>query len=62
VGRQVLEQWSDMCYLIGICRKPEVFIISNRFRNVPEKIIQDYRLMSPGYIGIEQFWLDREAQ
>jgi peptide/nickel transport system substrate-binding protein len=58
LGRKVLRHWADQCYLIGICRKPEVFIISERFRNVPERIIQDYRLMSPGYIGIEQFYLD----
>jgi peptide/nickel transport system substrate-binding protein len=61
VGRKMIEQWADMCYLIGIARKPEVFIISNRFRNVPDKIIQDYRLMSPGYIGIEQFYLNDEV-
>lgn len=61
-GQKILEQWADNAYIIGICRKPEVFIISNRFRNVPERIIQDYRLMSPGYIGIEQFWLDRTGQ
>ena len=58
VGQRVLRHWADRCYLIGICRKPEVFIISERFRNVPQRIIQDYRLMTPGYIGIEQFYLE----
>ncbi len=57
-----MRYWADKCYLIGICRKPEVFIISDRFRNVPESIIQDYTLMAPGYIGIEQFWIDLQDQ
>ena len=58
IGQKVLQHWADQCYMIGICRKPEVFIISERFRNVPARIIQDYRLMTPGYIGIEQFYID----
>lgn len=58
VGQRVIKHWSQKCYLIGIVRKPEVFIISNRFKNVPDRIIQDYTLMAPGYIGIEQFYLD----
>ncbi len=58
IGKRIMRYWSDKCYLIGILRKPEVFIISNRFKNVPDRIIQDYTLMAPGYIGIEQFYLD----
>lgn len=58
IGRQVMRQWAEQCYVIGIGRKPELFIISNRFRNVPDQIILDYTLMTPGYLGIEQFWLD----
>jgi peptide/nickel transport system substrate-binding protein len=59
LAQRILRYWADKCYLIGICRKPEVFIISERFRNVPDRIIQDYTLMAPGYIGIEQFWIDQ---
>jgi peptide/nickel transport system substrate-binding protein len=59
--QRILRQWADECYVVGICRKPEVFIISNRFRNVPDQIHHDYRLMSPGYLGIEQFWLDETS-
>jgi peptide/nickel transport system substrate-binding protein len=56
--QRIMRQWADECYIVGICNKPEIFIISNRFRNVPDQILHDYRLMSPGYIGIEQFWID----
>jgi peptide/nickel transport system substrate-binding protein len=55
---RILDHWSENCFLIGICSKPELFIISKRFRNVPEHIIQAYTIMTPGYIGIEQFWID----
>ena len=58
IGRKVQQHWARKCYLIGICRKPELFIISERLRNVPDQIIQDYRLMTPGYLGIEQFYFE----
>ena len=58
LGRSILRQWSQECYTIGICRQELVTIVSNRFKNVPEHIIHDYRIMTPGYIGIEQFYLD----
>ena len=62
IGQQVLQRWAERCYIIGVIRPPEVFIISKRFRNVPDRIIQDYRLMSPGYIGIEQFYIDSAGE
>lgn len=58
LGRRILHQWAEQCYVIGICRKRNLYIVSNRFRNVPEPFLPDYSLMSPGYIGIEQFWID----
>ncbi|MBN1347028.1 MAG: ABC transporter substrate-binding protein [Phycisphaerae bacterium] len=60
LGRNILKQWSEECYTVGIVRQKVVTIISNRFKNVPGEIIDDYRVMSPGYIGIEQFYLDEE--
>jgi peptide/nickel transport system substrate-binding protein len=62
LGRRLLREWAEQCYLIGVCRKPELFIISRRFRNVPDHIIQDYTLMAPGYMGIEQFWIDQTQE
>lgn len=58
VGRQILGQWAEECYTIGICRDQLVTVISNRFRNVPDEIIHDYRVLTPGYIGIEQFYIE----
>ena len=58
LGQRILGQWADECYTIGICRKELLTIVSDRFRNVPDQIIHSYRLMTPGYIGIEQFFLE----
>jgi len=60
LGQAILRQWADECYVIGICKEENLAIVSNRFRNVPEHIIHDYRVLTPGYIGIEQFYIDDE--
>lgn len=57
-AHKILRQWADQCYIIGICRSELVTIVSNRFKNVPESIIHDWRIYTPGYIGIEQFYID----
>ena len=58
LGQRILRQWSDECYTIGICRSELLTIVSDRFRNVPDTLIHSYRLMTPGYLSIEQFYLD----
>lgn len=58
---RILKQWAEECYVIGICRGPIVAIVSDRFQNVPDAISYDYRLKSPGYLSIEQFFIDEEA-
>ena len=60
LGRGILSQWAEECYVVGICRQELVTIVSNRFRNVPDHIIHDWRIMTPGYLGIEQFYIDDE--
>lgn len=62
LGQNILKQWAEQCYTIGICSSDLLTIVSNRFKNVPEHIIHDYRVMTPGYIGIEQFFIDEENQ
>lgn len=57
-GRSILSQWATQCYSVGICRPPVLAIASNRLRNVPEILNYDYRLKSPGYINVEQFFID----
>lgn len=61
LGRRILGQWSEECYTVGICTNELLTIVSNRFKNVPDHIIHDYRVMTPGYIGIEQFYIDEES-
>ncbi|MBN1347018.1 MAG: ABC transporter substrate-binding protein [Phycisphaerae bacterium] len=60
LGRNILRQWAEECYVIGICRNDLLTIVSNDFKNVPERIIHDWRVMTPGYIGIEQFYIDSD--
>lgn len=60
LGRNILRQWSEQCYTIGIVRRQTLTIINNRFRNVPETVIESYRLMTPGYMHIEQFYIEQE--
>ncbi|HOZ46680.1 MAG TPA: ABC transporter substrate-binding protein [Candidatus Hydrogenedentes bacterium] len=62
LGRNILRQWAEECYTIGICHTELLTIVSNRFKNVPEHILHSYRVMTPGYIGIEQFYIDEEGQ
>jgi peptide/nickel transport system substrate-binding protein len=62
LGRNILKQWSDECYVIGICRPPVVTIVSDRLKNVPDVINYDYRLKSPGYLNPEQFFIDENGK
>jgi len=57
---KILGQWNEQCYAIGICRPSVVYVINNRFRNVPDELISSFRLMSPGYVGIEQFFFESQ--
>lgn len=61
LGRRILGQWAEECYMIGICRQRALMIVSDRFKNVPDRIIHDWRIKCPGYIGIEQFYIDEEG-
>jgi peptide/nickel transport system substrate-binding protein len=60
LAHRILGQWSEQCYTIGIARRKVLTIVSNRFKNVPEHIINDNRLSAPGYIGVEQFYIEQE--
>jgi peptide/nickel transport system substrate-binding protein len=58
LGHKILGQWAEECYTIGICRQELLTIVGNNFRNVPDHIIHDWRIMTPGYIGVEQFYIE----
>jgi peptide/nickel transport system substrate-binding protein len=62
LGRAILTQWKDECYVVGICRSPMVAIVGNNFHNVPDRIPYDYQLKSPGFLGIEQFFMDEAGE
>jgi len=60
LGRNILRQWAEECYTIGICRQELLTIVANNFRNVPDTIIHAWQVYTPGYIGIEQFYFAEE--
>jgi peptide/nickel transport system substrate-binding protein len=60
LGRAILRQWAEECYTIGLVQQEALTIVSDNFKNVPDQIIHSYRLMVPGYIGIEQFYFEQE--
>jgi peptide/nickel transport system substrate-binding protein len=62
LGQRILRQWAEECYVVGICRNELLTVVSNRFKNVPDRIVHDWRVMTPGYIGIEQFYIDDAAE
>jgi peptide/nickel transport system substrate-binding protein len=56
--RQVLELHKDNMWAIGTCSAPpEIMIVKNKFRNVPEKAVSDWNVMAPANGRPEQwFW------
>lgn len=58
LGTRILEQWANECYTIDIARTKQLTLVSNRFKNMPDSVIQSFQVMPPGYIGTEQFYLD----
>ncbi len=60
LGRKILGQHAEECYTIGICQTELLTIVGNSFKNVPDHVIHDWRIMTPGYIGIEQFYMDED--
>jgi len=62
LGRRILSQWVEECYAIGIAWRKELTIVKDCFGNMPDGMIHSWRLMAPGYIGPEQFYLDNAAR
>ncbi|MCK5802599.1 MAG: ABC transporter substrate-binding protein [Lentisphaeria bacterium] len=57
LGQSILRQWVEQCYMVGIVYKRDLTIVSDRMGNFPSSMIHDYRLMAPGYLHPEQFFL-----
>jgi len=60
LGRNIMWQWSNDCYMIGLYRIHALAIVSNRFRNCPDHILHGWRVQFPGYMQPEQFYLESE--
>lgn len=58
LGHEILRQLSNECYWIGILRVPQPAILKNNFKNVPNQVIYDWRIFTPDYLGIEQFYFE----
>lgn len=56
--RQILELNKENLWVIGICTAPpEVVIVKNNFRNVPEEAVSDWHLLTPGATMPEQYFI-----
>ncbi len=61
LGRNILWQWSNDCYMIGLYRMYALVILSPRFRNFPaHTLVGCWRVQYPGYLRPEQFYLESE--
>ena len=58
LGRNILRQWSDECYMIGLYRVYALTIVSSRFRNCPDSFLHGWRVQSPGYTNPEQYYIE----
>ena len=59
LGRNILNQWAEEAYIVGIVRPSQLTVISNRFKNVPKQIIHSWMLYTPGYLEPEQFFIEQ---
>ena len=58
VAQQFVDNHSDNIWFIGVVGLlPVPVIVKNNFRNVPEKAISDWPLLSPGNTTVEQYFI-----
>jgi peptide/nickel transport system substrate-binding protein len=56
--RQILELNKENIWVIGICTAPpEIVIVKENFRNVPEEAVSDWNLLTPGATAPEQYFI-----
>lgn len=56
--RKVLEIHKDQKHTLGICTAPpEVVVVKNNFRNVPEEAVSDWPLLTPANTSPEQYFI-----
>ena len=58
IGKEIVRHAAKNLYAIGtVGRLPALVIVKNNFRNVPEKAVSAWTLMTPGYTHIEQYFI-----
>jgi peptide/nickel transport system substrate-binding protein len=56
--RQILELNKENLFVLGIATAPpELVIVKNNFRNVPEVAVSDWNLLTPGATAPEQYFI-----
>jgi len=56
--RQILELNKENLWLLGVATAPpQVCIVKNNFRNVPEELVVDWHLLSPANSRVEQYFI-----
>jgi len=56
--RQILELNKENLWVIGVSTAPpEVVVVKNFFRNVPESAVSDWHLLTPGATAPEQYYI-----
>jgi peptide/nickel transport system substrate-binding protein len=59
--RKMLENNKENLWVIGICTAPpELVIVKNNFRNVPEEAVSDWHLLTPGATAPEQYFIRQD--
>jgi peptide/nickel transport system substrate-binding protein len=58
--RQILELNKENLWVLGIATAPpEVVIVKNYFRNVPDNAVSDWNLLTPGATAPEQYFMEQ---
>ena len=60
IGRKIISLHVENLWAIGLVRLPALCIVKNNLRNVPKDGIQSWRLKTPGYLNIEQFFFKQK--
>jgi peptide/nickel transport system substrate-binding protein len=56
--RQILELNKENLWVLGIATAPpQIVIVKNAFRNVPEVSVSDWHLQTPGSTAVEQYFI-----
>ena len=59
IGKKIIGSHVDNVWVMGLVRYPAIAIVKNNFKNVSRDGVQSYRLMTPGYLDVEQFFFDQ---